>query len=101
MGRVAFLFVLVAFVGCSPSETKERIEEPFVQAHPFVVLTDSARERIEQAQLYAAGQEVFDDVVEAAAEAFEETSDDEWDANLYGNIAFIAETNAFLMWYTM
>ena len=100
MRRVSFLFIVTILLGCSSSDDSERIAAPFVQSHPYVVLTDSARERIAQAQLYPAGQEVYDGVVEAAAEAFQEPSSNEWDANLYGDAAFIAETNAFLMWYT-
>lgn len=68
--------------------------------HPYVVATDSSRERVDRALSYEAGASLLTDIEASADATFEEPSGDEWDAGLYGDYAFIAETNAFLIWYT-
>ena len=100
MRSTVYLWLIFSFVGCSPAEDEREATLPFTQSHPYVILTDALRERIDRAQDYEAGQALFANVVESADEAFEDSESEEWDANLYGDYAFIAETNAFLIWYT-
>ena len=73
---------------------------PFVQTHPYVALTESARAHIDSQRTLAGGEGILDFIETEADAEFEEVASDTWDAGIYGDHAFIAETNAFLVWYT-
>ena len=73
---------------------------PFVQTHPYVALTESARAHIDVQRTLAGGESILSFIETEADAEFEEVASDTWDAGIYGDHAFIAETNAFLVWYT-
>ena len=100
MRLITSYLVLSLLMGCVSKSDDSDVSPPFAQSHPYMVLTDDVRERIDQARTYEAGRLLFESIIASADEAFEEPEGDEWDANLYGKYAFIAETNAFLIWYT-
>ena len=73
---------------------------PFVQTHPYVALTEKARPHIDSQRMLAGGEGILSFIETEAAGEFEEVASGTWDAGIYGDHAFIAETNAFLVWYT-
>ena len=50
--------------------------------------------------MLAGGEGILSFIETEADGEFEEVASDTWDAGIYGDHAFIAETNAFLVWYT-
>ncbi len=93
-------FLLVALMGlavaCQPGSSTEA---PFERRHPFILFQDETRNHIGEQIQTDSGASVLEFVRAEADEAFEDFDTTEWNAEIYGDYGFIAETSAFLNWF--
>ena len=93
--RNLLLCSLLISIGACKSGDDNTEAAPFVQTHPYVALTDNARAHIDSQRMLAGGEGILSYIETEADGEFEEVASDTWDAGIYGDHAFIAETNAF------
>ena len=86
--------LLASLTGCKSTDGDTE-PGPFVQTHPYVALTESARAHIDVQRTLAGGESILSFIETEADAEFEEVAPDTWDAGIYGDHAFIAETNDF------
>ena len=94
--RLSALGFLVIASAC---QTDSEAQTPFERQHPFVILQAATRNHIEQQTQIESGASVLSFVRTEADGEFEEVDTTQWNPETYGDYGFIAETNAFLIWY--